>query len=207
VRALAVFVVATPCPLILAAPIAFMGGVSRAARRGIIVKGATALEQLGRARTVVLDKTGTLTSGTPAVEEICSAEGVDPDTVLRLAASVDQLSPHVLAEALVDAAARRGLSLDTPTAVEERPGEGSPAWSTDGRSRSGRPHGCASAASTPTRRPRSKRPLRGAPASPGSSSGSTADWPDSSSWATICVRMPPVSCAVYENSEWRPSRS
>jgi heavy metal translocating P-type ATPase len=124
VRALAVLVVATPCPLILAAPIAFMGGVSRAARRGIIVKGATALEQLGRARTIVLDKTGTLTSGAPAVEEIRPAAGVDADTVLALAATVDQLSPHVLAEALVGAAARRRLHLEVPTAVEERPGEG-----------------------------------------------------------------------------------
>ena len=124
VRALAVLVVATPCPLILAAPIAFMGGVSRAARRGIIVKGATALEQLGRARTVVLDKTGTLTSGTPAVEDVRAAPGVEPDTVLGLAATVDQLSPHVLAEALVSAATGRGLALGVPTAVEERPGEG-----------------------------------------------------------------------------------
>ena len=124
VRALAVLVVATPCPLILAAPIAFMGGVSRAARRGIIVKGATALEQLGRARTIVLDKTGTLTSGTPAVEEIRAAAGMDADTVLALAATVDQLSPHVLAEALVGAAARRSLHLEVPTAVEESPGEG-----------------------------------------------------------------------------------
>ena len=124
VRALAVLVVATPCPLILAAPIAFMGGVSRAARCGIIVKGATALEQLGRARTVVLDKTGTLTSGAPAVEDIRTTDGVAADTVLDLAASVDQLSPHVLAEALVDAATQRGLRLEVPTAVEERPGEG-----------------------------------------------------------------------------------
>jgi heavy metal translocating P-type ATPase len=124
VRALAVLVVATPCPLILAAPIAFTAGVSRAARRGIIVKGATALEQLGRARTVVLDKTGTLTAGAPGVERIDAVDGIDTDELLRLAASVDQLSPHVLAEALVDAAARRGLRLHAPADVTERPGDG-----------------------------------------------------------------------------------
>ena len=124
VRALAVLVVATPCPLILAAPIAFVAGVSRAARRGIIVKGATALELLARARTVVLDKTGTLTTGHPGVDRIRTAGGFGADEVLRLAASVDQLSPHVLAEALVDAATARGLGLRPPTAVAERPGEG-----------------------------------------------------------------------------------
>ena len=125
VRALAVLVVATPCPLILAAPIAFMGGVSRAARRGIIVKGATALEQLGRARTVVLDKTGTLTSGAPAVEEIRAPAGMDRRHRARASRpSVDQLSPHVLAEALVAPPPGAACGLEVPTAVEESPGEG-----------------------------------------------------------------------------------
>ena len=118
VRALAVVVVATPCPLILAAPIALVSGVSRAARAGIIVKGAGAIETLGEARTVLFDKTGTLTVGTPEVREIVSGGSVDPEELLRLAASVDRLSAHVLGEALVrrgpggwaapDDAARRG---------------------------------------------------------------------------------------------------
>jgi heavy metal translocating P-type ATPase len=124
VRAVAVLVVATPCPLILAAPIAFTGGVSRAARRGIIVKGTTAIEQIGRARTVVLDKTGTLTSGTPDIERIETIDGVGAEDALRLAAAVDQLSAHVLAEAIVAAAQRRHLPLAAPATVEERAGEG-----------------------------------------------------------------------------------
>jgi heavy metal translocating P-type ATPase len=124
VRALAVLVVATPCPLILAAPIAFVSGVSRAARRGVVVKGAPALEALGRARTVLLDKTGTLTLGAPAVERIVSADGLAPDELLRLAASVDQLSAHVMAEALVHDAEHRGLHLCDPRDVLERPGDG-----------------------------------------------------------------------------------
>jgi heavy metal translocating P-type ATPase len=124
VRALAVLVVATPCPLILAAPIAFVSGVSRAARRGVVVKGAPALEALGRARTVLLDKTGTLTLGAPAVERIVPADGVAPNELLRLAASVDQLSAHVMAEALVHDAEHRGLRLGDPHDVLERPGDG-----------------------------------------------------------------------------------
>ena len=101
VRALAVLVVATPCPLILAAPIALVSGISRAARLGVVVKGAPAIEGLGRIRTVLLDKTGTLTLGAPAVEHVLPADGVAAPDLLRLAASVDQLSPHVMAEALV----------------------------------------------------------------------------------------------------------
>jgi len=124
VRALAVLVVATPCPLILAAPIAFVSGVSRAARRGVIVKGAPAIEALGRARTVLLDKTGTLTLGTPVVQSIDPADGVAADELLRLAASADQLSAHVMAEGLVHDAERRGLRLSDPSEVVERPGEG-----------------------------------------------------------------------------------
>jgi heavy metal translocating P-type ATPase len=124
VRALAVLVVATPCPLILAAPIAFVSGVSRAARHGIVVKGTPALEALGRARTVLLDKTGTLTLGVPSVERIAPADGIAPDELLRLAASVDELSAHVMAEALVHDAERRGLRLSEARDVVERPGEG-----------------------------------------------------------------------------------
>jgi len=123
-RFLAVMVVATPCPLILAAPIAFVAGVSRAARRGVIVKSAAVIERLGQARTVLFDKTGTLTLGLPAVEQILVFDGVQPEELLRLAASVDQLSAHVLAEALVHDAEARGLVLTAPTDVEEGPGQG-----------------------------------------------------------------------------------
>ncbi len=124
VRALAVMVVATPCPLILAAPIAFVAGLSRAARVGIIVKGAAALERLGGARTVLLDKTGTLTHGLPDVEAIIPLGNLAEDEVLRLAASVDQMSAHVLAESLVHAAQARGLTLTTPVDVRESAGQG-----------------------------------------------------------------------------------
>ncbi|HEY8724319.1 MAG TPA: heavy metal translocating P-type ATPase [Gaiellaceae bacterium] len=123
-RFLAVMVVATPCPLILAAPIAFVAGVSRAARRGVIVKGASAIERLGEARTVLFDKTGTLTLGVPEVERIVSLDGISPNELLRLAASLDQVSAHVLAEALVHGAEQRGLELVAPHDVEEGLGEG-----------------------------------------------------------------------------------
>ena len=123
-RGLAVMVVATPCPLILAAPIAFVAGLSRAAKAGVIVKGAGALERLGDARSVLLDKTGTLTTGQPAVTEITTAEGIEADEALRLAASLDQMSTHVLAETLVDAARRRGLALTLPDSATEEPGQG-----------------------------------------------------------------------------------
>ncbi len=124
VRALAVFVVATPCPLILAAPIALLSGVSRAARAGVIVKGAGVIERLGGVRTALLDKTGTLTLGTAEVERVVPYDGIDPCELLRLAASLDQLSVHALAEALVHDAERSGTVLSFPNAVEERLGQG-----------------------------------------------------------------------------------
>jgi heavy metal translocating P-type ATPase len=124
VRALAVFVVATPCPLILAAPIALVSGVSRAAKAGVIVKGGAVIEQLGNARTVLLDKTGTLTLGAPEVERVVAADGIDRDELVRLAASLDQLSAHPLAEALVHQAAREDLLLAFPEDVTEEPGRG-----------------------------------------------------------------------------------
>lgn len=123
-RGLAVMVVATPCPLILAAPIAFVAGLSRAARAGIIVKGAGALERLGGAKTVLLDKTGTLTLGQPELERTVPLGELDPDEALRLAASLDQMSAHVLAEGLVVGAAGRGLELALPTGVREEAGRG-----------------------------------------------------------------------------------
>lgn len=124
VRGLAVTVVATPCPLILAAPIALVGGLSRAARAGVIVKGAGVIERLGSVSAVLLDKTGTVTSGEPDVERVALFGALSEEEVLRLAASVDQLSAHVLAESLVRTAADRGIALETPRAVEEEPGRG-----------------------------------------------------------------------------------
>ena len=124
VRALAVVVVATPCPLILAAPIALVSGLSRAARNGVVVKGAGAIETLGEARTVLFDKTGTLTVGAPDVQEVIALDGHTRAEVLRLAASVDRLSAHVLGEALVRAAREADLSLELPTDVREEPGQG-----------------------------------------------------------------------------------
>lgn len=124
VTALAVLVVATPCPLILAAPIALISGVSRAARRGVVVKGGGTIEKLGRARTVLFDKTGTLTQGRPEIEQVEVLDGLPPDALLRLAASVDQLSAHVLAEALVHGVESRGLELQFPEEIIEEPGQG-----------------------------------------------------------------------------------
>lgn len=124
VRALAVLVVATPCPMILAAPIAIVAGISRAAKRGVIVKGGGALETLARGTVLLLDKTGTLTAGTPEVADIETFGELDPDEVLRLAASLDQVSPHVLAAAIVRAARDRGLALSFPSDVHEEHGRG-----------------------------------------------------------------------------------
>jgi heavy metal translocating P-type ATPase len=124
-RALAVLVVATPCPLLLAAPVAIMSGVSRAARRGIIVKGGAAIETLARGRILFLDKTGTITLGAPRLQRIALSrpEG-DATRLLRLAASLEQMSSHVLATALVRAARDRGLVLTLPTEVAEKVGLG-----------------------------------------------------------------------------------
>jgi heavy metal translocating P-type ATPase len=122
VRALAVVVVATPCPLLLAAPIAIVSGISRAARRGIIVKGGGPLETLARSRVLLFDKTGTLTAGRP---RLASVEGPDdPDELLRLAAALEQASPHVLAASIVQAAHARDLELPVPTRVDETAGAG-----------------------------------------------------------------------------------
>ncbi|MEV7011395.1 heavy metal translocating P-type ATPase [Streptosporangium sp. NPDC051022] len=124
VRAVAVLVVATPCPLLLAAPAAIASGLSRTARHGVVVKGGGALERLGQARTLVLDKTGTLTAGRPEVVDVVAAPGVHADDVLRLAAALDQMSSHVLAAAIVDAARARRLGLPQPAEVREKPGTG-----------------------------------------------------------------------------------
>jgi len=125
VRAVAVLVVATPCPLLLAAPIAIMSGLARAARAGVVVKGGGALERLAAGRVMLFDKTGTLTHGQPTLADVITAsDRVDADTVLRLAASLDQVSPHVLASSIVTGAARRGLPLSMPEDVYEEHGYG-----------------------------------------------------------------------------------
>jgi heavy metal translocating P-type ATPase len=123
-RAVAVLVVATPCPLILAAPVAITSGLSRAARQGVIVKGGSVLERLARAEILLLDKTGTLTAGQPTIVATVTEDGLDAAGVLRLAASLDQVSPHVLAGGVVRAAHRQGLSLSLPEDVAEVPGQG-----------------------------------------------------------------------------------
>ena len=124
VRALAVLVVATPCPLILAAPIAIVAGISQAARRGIIVKGGGSLERLARGTVLLLDKTGTLTAGEPHLADLEVFGPHDPDEVLRLAASLDQVSAHVLAAAIVRSARARNLPLAFPTDPHEAHGSG-----------------------------------------------------------------------------------
>jgi len=121
-RVVAVLVVATPCPLILAVPVALDAGTSRAAKVGILVKGAGPLEALAQVSVAVLDKTGTLTAGRPRVSAIRGPE--QPEKVLRLAASVDQASSHVAGQALVEEAHRRGLALSKPSEVTEKAGSG-----------------------------------------------------------------------------------
>ena len=123
-RALAVLVVATPCPLILAAPIALIAGIGRAARRGIVVKGGAALERLARIRTVIFDKTGTLTPGRPRLAGIEADPALGRDAALRLAASLAQASTHPVSVALVATARARGFDLPIPESVEETPGGG-----------------------------------------------------------------------------------
>ena len=124
IRALAVLVVATPCPLILAVPVAIISGMSRAARLGVLVKSGGVLETLARIRTAVVDKTGTLTHGRAAIIAIRTSNGFAEADVLRLAASLDQASNHVVAAALIEAANGRGLPLTAPTDITETPGLG-----------------------------------------------------------------------------------
>ena len=123
-RSLAVLVAATPCPLILAAPVAFIAGVAQAARRGILVKGGGPLEALARAHTVLFDKTGTLTVGGARLLSVEAAPGENADEILMLGASLEQASHHVIANAIVQAAAERGLKLELPERVRESMGSG-----------------------------------------------------------------------------------
>ena len=124
IRAVAVLVVATPCPLILAVPVAIVSGLSRAAKHGILIKGGKALETLAQVRSLVIDKTGTLTHGRARIVSTTVASNLSHNELLRLAASLDQASKHVIAETIVDEARRRGLDLAVPSDVAETPGEG-----------------------------------------------------------------------------------
>lgn len=123
-RFLAVLVVATPCPLIIAIPVAVIGAISLSARRGIIIKNPAVLEQIGVCRTWIFDKTGTLTHGRPTLDEIACAPGFEKQTVLRLAASLERYSKHPLSGAILNAARAAGLDLEPASEIGERPGEG-----------------------------------------------------------------------------------
>jgi heavy metal translocating P-type ATPase len=118
-RAVAVLVAATPCPLILAVPIAIVAGLSQAAKNGAIIKGGAILELLARTETVLLDKTGTLTHGGPAISEIETQPGLSSDELLLMAASIDQYSPHIVAKALVTEAHKRGIVLQQCSDINE----------------------------------------------------------------------------------------
>lgn len=114
-----VLVLATPCPLLIAAPVAFLGGLSRAAKTGVIMKGGAVIEQLARVRSAAFDKTGTLTEGRPDLVDVRPAPGFGHDELLLLAASAEQYSSHVLAEGIRRAAATRGLELIAAEAASE----------------------------------------------------------------------------------------
>src|SRR5450631_3424116 len=124
IRAVAVLVVATPCPLILAVPVAIVAGLSRAAKLGILIKGGKAIETLGRVYSLVIDKTGTLTLGQAKIVSNRVTGGITPDELLRIAASLDQASKHIIAQTIVAEARGKGLTLAIPTDVVETPGEG-----------------------------------------------------------------------------------
>ncbi len=123
-RFLAVLVVATPCPLLIAIPVAIIGAISLSARRGIIIKNPAVLEQIDKCRTLIFDKTGTLTYGQPTLTEILPAHGFSRDEVLRMAASLERYSKHPLAGAILRAASQAELELESPSRISEPPGRG-----------------------------------------------------------------------------------
>jgi heavy metal translocating P-type ATPase len=124
IRFLAVLVVATPCPLLIAIPVAIIGAISLCARRAIIVRNAAVLEQVNQCRTAIFDKTGTLTYGEPSLTEIIVAPGFAQNDVLRLAASLEVYSKHPLARAILRAAEKDGVRLEEASEVHEPPGQG-----------------------------------------------------------------------------------
>jgi len=123
-RFLAVLVIATPCPLLIAIPVAVIGGISLSARRGIIIKNPAVLEQIDSCRTFIFDKTGTLTYGRPRLTRIICSSGFAETEVLRMAASVERYSKHPLALAILELAKQRALTLSPVSQVHEPPGTG-----------------------------------------------------------------------------------
>jgi heavy metal translocating P-type ATPase len=123
-RFLAVLVIATPCPLLLAIPVSIIGAISLAAKRGIVIKKPVVLEQVGNIRTMFFDKTGTLTHGEPVVTEILTFSGASAKDVLKFSGSVEQYSKHPLAGAILRAAQEKNVSLPNPENISEKPGEG-----------------------------------------------------------------------------------
>lgn len=146
VRFAEVLVVATPCPLLIAAPVAFLGGMSRAAKAGLIVKGGGTLEQLAKIRSAAFDKTGTLTTGKPEPRRVLAQPGFTEEQVLQLAASAEVYSSHVLASAVVAAAKERGVGLLAVEAAEEFATNGVEAQLSEGLVRVGKPSWVAEAA-------------------------------------------------------------
>ncbi|HSZ97935.1 MAG TPA: copper-translocating P-type ATPase, partial [Bradyrhizobium sp.] len=124
VAAVTVLIIACPCALGLATPMSIMVGVGRGARAGILIRDAEALEALERIDTIVIDKTGTLTEGKPKLASVVTAPGVDENTLVLMAASVEQASEHPLARAIIEAAKARGLSLDQVANFVSHPGKG-----------------------------------------------------------------------------------
>ena len=124
VRFLAVLVVATPCPLLIAIPVAIIGSISLAAKRAIIVRDPSILETIDTCQSVIFDKTGTLTYGRPEMTGDSSAPGVDPEKILGLIASIEIYSKHPLAEAIVEAGKQRGVVFETVDEISEKPGQG-----------------------------------------------------------------------------------
>ena len=124
VRFAEVLVVATPCPLLIAAPVAFLAGMNRAAKSGAIVRSGGAFEQLAHVRSAAFDKTGTLTHGSPEVDRVEPMPPFDPESLLRVLAAIESQSSHVLAEAVVTAARARGLHAPSPSGAVEIPGKG-----------------------------------------------------------------------------------
>lgn len=123
-RFLAVLVVATPCPLLIAIPVAVIGAISLAARRSIVIKNPAVLEQIDLCRTLIFDKTGTLTYGRPSIQEVICAAGISSKAVLRFAASVERYSRHPLAAAILNAAREQNVTVGSAAEISERPGEG-----------------------------------------------------------------------------------
>ena len=191
VRFAEVLVLATPCPLLIAAPVAFIGGMSRAARNGVIVKGGGVLEQLARAKTAVFDKTGTLTYGAPTLVGIRPENGFGADELLGVVASAEQYSSHVLAASMIDAARARGIRLiEADRASEEA--TACKRASRVARSWSGSSHSSLAAHRMP-RAPRSPR------------ASSRCMSPSTGASPARCSRA--IACATTRRPRWTDSTS